>query len=238
MAVFTEESVRANLRVREGKRVFYLDERDHLTPAARHWLQRERIEVLPASMAKPDGFVGLSGGSWSEKPEHMTHLRGNILVRKDHPRIRFRGMLDALEAELLICGKTAAREKHIRLAVELEEMLSFARHLMRCDVLEETLGTFSLCGLTQAQLREQSHYPQKYFDTPHFMPTPSDSDTMLQLNRLRTLVRQTELAAYEAFHDREGLVTRPDLLQALNRLSSLVWIQMIRLKKEEAAHEP
>ena len=35
MAVFTAESARANVRVRDGKRVFYLAEGDHLTPSAR-----------------------------------------------------------------------------------------------------------------------------------------------------------------------------------------------------------
>ena len=31
----------------------------------------------------------------------MTHLRGNVLVFKDHPRIAFRGYIDLLEAEIL-----------------------------------------------------------------------------------------------------------------------------------------
>ena len=44
------------------------------------------------------------------KPEHMTHLRGNSLVRKDHPRILFRGWIDALEGELLLAGRTARRD--------------------------------------------------------------------------------------------------------------------------------
>ena len=47
MAVYTEESVKANVRVREGKRVFYLADGDHLTPSAREWLRQEKVEVLP-----------------------------------------------------------------------------------------------------------------------------------------------------------------------------------------------
>ena len=35
MAVYTQDSVRANVRVRDGKRVFYLAPGDHLTPSAR-----------------------------------------------------------------------------------------------------------------------------------------------------------------------------------------------------------
>ena len=41
---------------------------------------------------------------------------------------------------------------------------------------------------------------------------------------------QTELAAYRAFRDENGAVTREDILQGLNRLSSLLWIFMIKLK--------
>lgn len=235
MAVYTEETVKANVRVRDGKRVFYLDERDHLTPSAREWLRRDGVEVLPAALAQPQAFTTLFGGTMTEKPEHMTHLRANVLVFKDHPRIAFRGMIDALEAELLLCGRAALDAGLTRTATELEEILGFVRHLIRCDVLEEPLPEFALCGLTADELRAQSHNPQKYYDQPHFMPAASDSRMLLKLNRLRTLVRQTELAAYAAFRDMDGNVTRPDLVQALNRLSSLIWILEIRMKKEDAA---
>lgn len=235
MAVYTEETAKANVRVRDGKRVFYLDERDHLTPSAREWLQRDGVEILPASMAKPSAFTTLFGGTMTEKPEHMTHLRANVLVFKDHPRIAFRGMIDALEAELLLCGRIALDEGRSQTARELEEILSFVRRLIRCDVLDEALPAQTLCGLTAEQLREQSHNPQKYYDQPHFMPTASDSRMLLMLNRLRTLVRRTELAAYAAFKDMDGNVARPDLIQALNRLSSLIWILEIRMKKEDTA---
>ena len=47
---------------------------------------------------------------------------------------------------------------------------------------------------------------------------------------MRTVVRQTELAAYRAFRDENGGVTRGDMILGLNRLSSLLWIMMIKLK--------
>ena len=231
MAVYTEETARANVRVRDGKRVFYLDERDHLTPSAREWLRRDQVEILPAALAKPRLYTTLSGATLAEKPEHMTHLRGNVLVHKDHPRILFRGMLDSLEAELLLCGRMALDEGQTAAADSLREILDYVRRLMRCDVLEEPVPEGTLCGMTAAELRERSHYPQKYYGQPHFMPAATDSRTLLALNRLRTQVRQTELAAYGAFKDMDGGVTRPDLLQAMNRLSSLVWLLMIQMKK-------
>ena len=41
--LLSEEAVRANIRNREGKRVFYLGNKDQLSSAARDWLNRERI---------------------------------------------------------------------------------------------------------------------------------------------------------------------------------------------------
>ena len=46
--LYTEETVRENLRSREGRRVFFLGKNDRLTSAARDYLSRERIEILPA----------------------------------------------------------------------------------------------------------------------------------------------------------------------------------------------
>ena len=80
--LFTEENARDNLRNREGKRVFYLGKNDRLTAAARDFLARERIPILPAEEAKPERWKLLTGGYAEEKPEHMTHLYGDVLVAK------------------------------------------------------------------------------------------------------------------------------------------------------------
>ena len=210
MAVYTAEAVKANVRVRDGKRVFYLAAGDHLTPAAKDWLHQDGVEILPMAQHA------------AEKGEGMTHLRSDQLVPKTDPRIAFRGWLDRLQAEILLCGPSP----------ELREILEVTRQIMRCDVLGEPLTLEKVCGLTEAELRERSHNPIKYYGQPHFMPDFSDSPGLLQLNRLRTVVRQTELAGWCAIPD------RTDLLQMLNRLSSLVWILMIRRKKEEAHGRP
>ncbi len=47
------------------------------------------------------------------------------------------------------------------------------------------------------------------------------------LNRLRTAVRETELAAVEAFLE-DGRCTRSDLVEELNRMSSALHIMMCR----------
>ena len=220
--LYTEESARANIRTREGKRVFFLGKGDTLTPGARDYLARERIEVRSAEQAKMEEYRLLSGGILREKPEHMTHLEGNLLVEKDHPRIVFRGAVDGLQSEILLCQLEAPEARR-----ELGEILELARRIIRCDVLEEPLEEEKLCGLTQEELRSHSHRPQDYYGQPHFMPEWTDGEKILRLNALRCRVRDVERAAVAAFRD-----GRVDIIRALNRMSSMVYILMIRMKKE------
>ena len=84
--------------------------------------------------------------------------------------------------------------------------------------------------LDAAQLRERSHYPEKYYGQGHFMPSWRDPAALLAVNRVRTAVRETERAAYRAFRAENGAAARDDIILALNRLSSLCWIIEIKLK--------
>ena len=224
--LYSMEAVRANIRNREGKRVFYLGKGDQLTSQARDFLSRERIEILPADRARPDEYRLLGGGRVTEKPEHMTHLHGNVLVPKTHPRIAFRGAIDTLEAELLLAQCALCKPYD----GEVGEILEFTRRLIRCDVLDEQVGDEKLCGLTEQELRVRSHRPQDYYGQPHFMPAAGDGEDLLRVNRARCAARAAELSAVAAFSDREGNPTRPDILKAMNRLSSMLYIIMIRLK--------
>lgn len=226
--LYTEESVRANIRNRDGKRVFFLDDKDTLTPGARDYLHRERIEIRPTSEAAIGEYRLLGGGVIHEKPEHMTHLYGDVLVPKTHPRIGFRGAMDTLEAELLWCQASIKPPFSHRIG----EILALARNLIRCEVLSEPMRQDKLCGLTEQQLRQRSHRPQDFFSQPHFMPTAADGTVILLLNRCRCAVRAAELAAAHAFTDADGNCTRADILKALNRMSSMVYILMIQAKSE------
>ena len=223
--LYTEETVRENLRNRQGKRVFFLGKGDQLTSGARDFLARERIEILPGREAKQERWALLTGGYTEEKPEHMTHLNGDVLVRKDHPRILFRGKLDTFQARLLVAQQVCPDQ-----AGKLQEILDFSRELMACDVLEKPVPEKKLWGHTEEEIRHISHFPQEYYGIAHFMPEASDGPEILQLNLARCAAREAELGAVTAFSDREGNPTRPDLLRALNRMSSMLYILMIERK--------
>lgn len=223
--LWDEQAVRANIRNRDGKRVYYLGKGDQLTSTARDFLRRERIEILPGSQARPERYRLLSGGYTEEKPEHMTHLNGEVLVLKTHPRIRFRGKMDTLEAELILCQLVPGAPEGA-----LGEILDLSRKILRCDVLEEPLRQDTLCGLTQEEQRGRSHMPQDYYGQPHFMPQVSDGLVIAGLNRARCFAREAELAAVEAFSNREGNLIREDIPKALNRMSSMLYLLMIQEK--------
>ena len=227
--LYHEEAVRANIRNRDGKRVFYLGKGDQLTSGARDYLQRERIDILPGEQAKASQYRLLSGGTLSEKPEHMTHLNGEVLVVKDHPRIVFRGKLDTLEAELLLCQLADGS-----LEAPVGEILARARQIIRCEVLDEPLSPGTLCGLTEDEQRRRSHFPQDYYGQPHFMPSAADGAVIARLNRARCAAREAELAAVTAFRDRDGNPTRVDILRAMNRMSSMLYILMVQKKMPNA----
>ena len=224
--LYTRQSAMENIRNRDGKRVFYLGKGDQLTSDARDYLSRERIAILPAEQAKPAHYRLLCGGIIENKPEQMTHLNAQVLVPKTHPRIAFRGGVDMLEGQILLC-QSMAQEGMCR---KLQDGLDLARLLIRCDVLEEPVPEMKLGNMDQEQLRKRSHLPQNYYGQPHFMPEGKDAPLLLQINLARAAARQAELLAAHAFCDREGNPTRPDILQALNRLSSYLYILMIEIK--------
>lgn len=219
------ENVRDNIRTRQGRRVFFLAEGDTLTSSARDFLTEERIPIVPAAQAKITRYRGLDGCYYEEKPEHMTQLTGEVLVPKTHPRIRFRGSLDSLESRILLL---ALEEPELQ--AQCGELLDFVRQILKCEVLEEPFRVDRLLGMTLDQVRTYSQLPQQYLGIPHFMPGPRHGLRVARLNGLRTQVRQTELEAARAFP--EG---REDIIRGLNRLSSAVYILMLKCVQQQGA---
>ena len=187
---------------------------------------------VPEKQPKPKYVDHETGAFYFEKPEHMTQLFGNELVAKDHPRILFRGKLDSLQALVVLDQALIAEEKGGRgqeaLTADLGDILRSLRELMRCDVLDEAFQNETILGLTHAELREHSHNPMKYYKIKQMvLPDYTMGRDYALLNQLRTAVRETEVAAAQAF--REGhKYTRQDLIEELNRLSSAVHIMMCK----------
>ncbi|MCI6019501.1 MAG: phosphate propanoyltransferase [Clostridiales bacterium] len=168
-------------------------------------------------------IIAATGEEVDVKPENMTHLRGNLLVSKSHPQIAFRGKLDSLEAKIIEIQTMAFSEGREDLSKLLQELLGFVRHILGCEVMDTLLGDIRLLGLDSNEIRHMSHDVRGYFGIPHPMPDYKMGRICTALNSLRTLVRETELQAVGAFSN-DGKCSHKDIIEALNRLSSCVYI--------------
>ena len=185
-------------------------------------------EVLKTNEGK---YSTVFGGVLTNKPEHMTHLRGNTLVFKDHPVIKYRGALDYLESKIICTQVIADKKGYKSLVNDLEEIVGLVRTLIRVQITGEELGDYKIIGLTAAEMREHSHHSTKYYGVSHFLPSYKQGEIVAKLNALRTLARKTELVAYDAFKDENKNVSRNDIIEALNRMSSVFWIMMCKFIK-------
>jgi len=223
-------------RFREGEpESFTLEAGMILTPAARQYLRDRRIELTAGGKAPAPAkesrdskspYTALdSARQYDRKPEDMTQLHGKTLVRKDHPRIQLRGRLDSLQSDILLlharCSAAAPR-----LTADLAELLGWAREILRAEVLETSPAELTLAGLTAAELHERSHNPRKFFHIGHVLPGVEMSQQVLELNKLRSTVREIELVAVAALADGKSPWGQ-QIIEALNRMSSGIYVLML-----------
>jgi len=207
-----------------------VNENQLFTPSAIEYLHDKNIRVVRGKeqTTGTQEFNTVFGGVLMNKPEHMTHLRGNTLVFKDHPVIKYRGALDYLESRIILAQIVAQKEGYMGVVEDLEEIITLVRKLIRVQITGEKLGDFTVLGLDAKQIREHSHHSTKHYGVSHFLPNYKQGEVVANLNVLRTLARRTELVAYDAFKDADKNVSRDDIIQALNRLSSIFWVMMCR----------
>lgn len=231
---------------RQRKSTYQVEAGTILTPSAKDFLREHNItlcftgeEDKPAIMTATP--IPTKGGraayidaatrtGLDQKPEDMTHLRGNFLVPKTHPRIEFRGRLDSLMAQLMQVQLAAQEEQLPQIAADLEELLGYIRKILAAEVKDEPLEEIVLLGMDSARLRYISHHVKETLGIDHPIPSYKMGRICVSLNQLRTQVRETELAAVRAFRNAEG--GRPDIVEGLNRLSSCVYIIFCRMLSE------
>ena len=258
MSVLTEAALRILLKDAdlEAMQEYCVESGVIVTPSARSWLLENKIDLVVSgkskiragkpkksseSCCKSDASAvgnqphcnknGNCGAS--EKPEHMTALHGNTLVCKTHGIISFRGKLDSLMARILEVQLVFKRLDNQKGFDDLGETLNLAQSIMRAEVLGETLGPVRLFGMDEAELRSCSHTPKRCYDMPHFIASAKDGEAVVLLNSLRAASREVELEACRAFKLENGESGRPDIIKALNRLSSAFYVMMFRVITEE-----
>lgn len=165
-----------------------------------------------------------------EKPEHMTHLHGSVLVNKTDPIIAYRGQIDLLQCELVEAQLFFQQSGETELVQQLEEVVKFTRKLMVCEVKNEPLMFAGLFGYDVQELRELTHDPKRYFGVQHSKISYELGPIVAKLHYLRARSREVELYAARAFEGKDGNCARTDIIQALNRLSSAIYILICKVR--------
>ncbi|PIE55383.1 MAG: cobalamin adenosyltransferase [Dethiosulfovibrio peptidovorans] len=244
MKLVTETHLREELGDRPCD-TYTVDRGTIVTPSARGYLSDHHIELVirdgrpsetaevpPAEVKEKERhspkFIGPDGGCFDSKPEHLTHIHGKRLVSKKHPRIAFRGKMDSFQARIVELQCRSIELGAQALADELEEVLDFARAILSAEIMEHPLEDRPLMGLSLEELHSMSHNPRKTFGMGHVRIHYTIGPLCVGLNSLRTAVREVELAAVQAFHGDDGAVYRNDILTALNRMSSTLYVMIYR----------
>ncbi|MDR1971842.1 MAG: hypothetical protein LBQ46_07960 [Treponema sp.] len=154
------------------------------------------------------------------------------LVSKTDRRIRFRGLIDSLEAETIEAQVLASGLGEPYYCGCLGELLAALRGILAAEVKETSFTLPDLFGFSPEELHRQTHNPAASFGLAgHPLPDYRQGSLAARLNTLRAHVREAELYAVRAFCPEaaagpaEVAARREDLAQALNRLSSaLYWL--------------
>ena len=241
----TEAWLRANHTLSEGAEI-HLPADSRLTPSARELLesrhlrikfldeqgslfvddeqqQPQRVHGLTSSDSHPQACCELCRQPVEKKPDTLTHLTADKMVAKSDPRLAFRAALDSTIA-LAVWLQVELAEAWQPWLADIRSRLG---NIMRADALDEPLAMQSIVGLNEEELHRLSHQPLRYLDHDHLVPEASHGRDAALLNLLRTKVRETETLAAQVFITCGFDVLRPDILQALNRLSSAVYVMMI-----------
>ena len=189
-----------------------------LTPAARQYLTDLRL-----FRHGPDPARRMPAQTAGRKPEHMTNLNAREMVCKTHPRIILRGKLDTLESDILVLQASSGSEWR----GPLGDALRLVRAILSAEVREVPLAAWTLDGMSPEEVHRCSHHPEDFGFPGHILPAPEHGLFAAQLNRLRALTRETELAAVQAFWDGQK-VRHEDCVLALNRLSSYFYVLQLR----------
>ena len=238
MLVLTEAILRNDIP--KDVKVYTIPPGALVTESARRYAELHGIRLEEASFGSmtrvpidrnsPIPFVdAVTGKPYAEKPENMTHLSGNRLVPKSHPRIALRAKLDAVQGEIIrlqcLCGEMRRQD----LVRDLSEVLECVRTVLGCEVKEQAMPAFCMFGMDAEALRKASHNVRESVGIDHPIPDCRMGRICAELNCLRTGIREAELAAVAAFEQDPG---RQDLILTLNRLSSAVYLLFVKEVKQ------
>ena len=187
-------------------------------------MQSENIQEKKAQKRFYKDYI--TGAVYDKKPEYMTQIFGNELVVKNHKRIILRGKFDVLQAETVKYWKKY--EKNRKLEADFSQAYRYIRDLFISEMTDTEFHERDVLDYDIDTLKDITHNTVKYYKTGHlFEINVNYEETVIDINCLRAISRECEVAAVDAFY-KDGKTERTDMLKALNRLSSILYLMMLK----------
>ena len=206
----------------EAGRVFLDETPDAQTP------ELKRIHPLTGGAELHTGNCQMCGLPLRKKPDTLTHLDAHSLVAKNDPRLKLRGKLDsAIALAVLLQAEFDPQGRHPALALWLADIRSALGNALKAEVSGTDMPPVAMGDMDAETIHAVSHNPLKYLGHDHLLPEAEQGARVARLNLLRAQIREAELYAADVYIARDFTVTRPDIMQGLNRLSSAVYMLML-----------
>ncbi len=170
------------------------------------------------------------------KVKAKTAFNAKEEIFKGSIQIKFRAELDETIALVLLYLKSSLNSSTAQ--IWLNGIHSILRNILSASCRHTVLVPFEIAGLSADVIHSYSHNPLKHIGYDHIIPSAELSRESLEVNVLRTKIRSLEVTAYSVYFE-EGengekeICTRPDILYTLNRLSSVAYVLMHLIEKEE-----
>ncbi len=191
----------------------------------------QKVHPLTTSDQKPaELYCGLCNNKIEKKSDVLTWLDSNNLVPKNHPRIAFRGKLDNMISYcVLVQNEFQNFNGPDVIKKYLSDLRSYMGNILRAEVKDEKIDNIFMGDFDADAIHKMSHNPLKYLGYDHIVPEINHGRWIALINYLRALVREVEVNAANLYIDSSLKVTRPDILNSLNRLSSALYVLMIMI---------
>lgn len=244
--VLTEEKLRA-LYKKEKIKELSLDKGTIITPSAQQFLNQMSIKIFKGIEKKEPTlineckevvknkewkYIGITGEVYFNKPEYMTVIKENIIVKKNNKRIILRGKLESLEGKFLLIVNVLKEKRNSKLNSDLCSIESFIKKLIISEKTNENLEELNLLGENFNEIKNIFNDHKKYFKMENSLEISSKSKRIiLELNEIRCLVREIEIVAVNTLLKDEGEIEREDIIKSINILSSAIYIMMVKGEK-------
>lgn len=189
----------------------------------------DKKSVFPVQLKGDLPTCEVCGSPVKHKPSQLTQLNAKHFAPKTHPRIVLRGRLDSLHALVMLTQRMAKEANEKALVRDLGTVAAYCRELTSAEYNERPVSELSLQNWDVEKIHKATHDPKGMLGIDHLTIDENEPQLMHWLNMARTMSREIEITAMEAFPEPDHPYGA-SICHAFNRLSSTFYFLQLCMK--------